>query len=136
MTCGNQVGVKNIMLTFHDCETDRVYGPISHQLATEELPTIRACAYSNEPLPGGYVKRILSNAEIEVSVVRDLRIPLAMYQGCSEIGIQIEYYNGLVYSAVQGTGTGDDKSDTHEVAMTLVYREIDELLPAGVLQAA
>lgn len=136
MACDNQVGVKNILLTFTDCDTDAVYGPISHQLSSEDLPTIRTCAYNNEPMPGGYVKRQVSNAEIELKVVRDLRIPLALYQGCAQVAVQIEYYNGLVYSAVDGTGTGDERSDTHEVTLTIAFREIDELLPAGTLAAA
>jgi len=134
MTCENQVGVKNILLRFRDCDTDAIYGPISHKLATDTLPTWRLCAYNNEALPHGYVKRVPTNPEVEISVIRDLRIPLAMYQGCSDVDIQVEYYNGLVLSAAKGTGTGDEKSDTHEVAMTISFREIDELLPAGVLE--
>jgi|SRR6478752_9057488 len=135
MTCENQVGVKNILLTFKDCDTDAVYGPISHKLATDALPTWRLCSYNNEALPHGYVKRVPTNPGVEINVIRDLRIPLAMYQGCSDVNIQVEYYNGLVYSAVKGTGIGEEKSDTHEVAMEIVFREIDELLPAGTLES-
>lgn len=131
MTCDNQVGVKNVMLTFRDCETDEIFGPYSHDLATEDLPTWRLCAFNNEALPGGYVRRQVSNPEVEISVIRDLRIPLALYQGCADVTLQVEYYNGLVYSAVNGTGTGDEKSDTHQVDMTISFREIDELLPAA-----
>jgi hypothetical protein len=135
MTCENQVGVKNILLTFRDCDTDAVYGPISHNLSSEDLPTWRLCPYNNDPLPQGYVKRQPTNPEVEIKVIRDLRIPLAMYQGCSDVNLQVEYYNGLVYSATKGTGTGDDKSDTHEVTMTISFKEIDEMLPAGVLES-
>lgn len=135
MTCDNQVGVKNILLTFKDCDTDAVYGPISHLLATEDLPTWRLCPYNNDPLPHGYVQRKPTNPEVEINVIRDVRIPLAMYQGCSDVNLQVEYYNGLVYSAVKGTGTGDDKSNTHEVAMTISFREIDEMLPQGTLES-
>lgn len=136
MACENQVGVKNILLTFTDCDTGQVFGPISHELSSEDLPTIRTCGYNNTSLPGGFVKRQMTNAEIELKVIRDLRIPLAYYQGCSAVDIQIEYYNGLVYSAAKGAGTGDEKSDTHEVSLTVAFKEIDELLPAGTLQAA
>lgn len=135
MACDNQVGVKNIMIRFRDCETNQVFGPISHELATEELPTVRMCAYNNEPLPGGYVKRKVSNASMEMKIIRDLRIPLSLYQGCAALDVQIEYYNGLVYSGVSGTGTGEEKSDTHEVTVMVTFREIDELLPAGLLAA-
>jgi len=134
MTCENQVGVKNILISFRDCDTDAVYGPISHELATDTLPTWRLCAYNNEALPHGYVKRAPTNPEVEINVIRDLRIPLSMYQGCSDVNLQVEYYNGLVYSAAKGTGTGDEKSDTHEVSMTIVFKEIDEMLPAGTLE--
>ena len=134
MTCTNQVGVKNILLTFRDCDTDAVYGPISHHLATDTLPTWRLCNYNNEPLPWGYVKRVPTNPEVEINVIRDIRISLSMYQGCSDVTLQVEYYNGLVYSAARGTGTGDEKSDTHEVAMTIVFRIIDEMLPEGTLE--
>lgn len=134
MACDNQVGVKNILLKFRDCDTDEVFGPISHKLATDALPTWRLCSYNNEPLPHGYVRRVSTNPEVEINVIRDVRIPLAMYQGCSEIDLQVEYYNGLVYSAIKGTGTGDEKSDTHEVAMTISFREVDEMLPDGQLE--
>ena len=121
-------------MTFRDCDTDAVYGPISHKLSSEDLPTWRLCAFNNDPLPHGYVKRQPTNPEVEIKVIRDLRIPLAMYQGCSDVNLQVEYYNGLVYSASKGTGTGDEKSDTHEVTLTLVFKEIDELLPVGTLE--
>lgn len=133
MPCDNQVGVKNIMLTFRDCETDEVYGPIAHELATEEQPQYRTCAYANEILPGGYVRRTVSNAQIDVTVIRNLGIPLSLYQGCASVDIQIEHFNGLVYSAVDGTSTGEETSDAHEVAMSFAFREIDELLPNGTL---
>lgn len=136
MNCDNQVGVKNIMLKFTDCDTGAVWGPISHQLAGDDLPTLRLCKHTNEALPGGFIKRSISNESMEMRIVRDLRIPLSMYQGCSNVDAQIEYYNGLVYSGTKGTGTGDESSDTHEVAMTIVFRDIDELLPVGVLQQA
>lgn len=133
MTCENQVGVKNILLTFKDCDTDAVYGPIAHLLSSDDLPTWRLCPWNNDNLPWGYVKRKASSPEVEIKIIRDLRIPLSMYQGCSDVTLQVEYYNGLVYSARLGTGTGDDKSDTHEVTMKISFREIDEMLPNGVL---
>lgn len=135
MTCENQVGVKNILLTFRDCDTDAVYGPIAHLLSSEDLPTWRLCPYNNDPLPHGYVKRQPTNPEVEIKVIRDLRIPLAMYQGCSDVALQVEYFNGLVYSAAKGTGTGDEKSDTHEVTLTVSFKEIDEMLPNGLLES-
>ena len=134
MTCENQVGVKNILMTFLDCDTGLIYGPIAHNLSSDDLPTWRLCPFNNDALPRGYVMRKPSNPEVEINVIRDLRIPLSMYQGCSDVTLQVEYYNGLVYSAARGTGTGEEKSDTHEVTMTIVFRIIDEMLPEGTLE--
>lgn len=136
MPCENQVGVKNILLTFEDCDTGEIFGPISHELSGEDLPTWRLCGFTNEAMPGGFVRRTSINPGVEIAVIRDLRIPLAMYQGCSAVTLQVEYWNGLVYSANQGTGVGDERSDGHEVTLDISFREIDELLPAGTLQAA
>lgn len=137
MPCPSQVGVKNIVITFRDCDTDETIGPISHKPSGEDLPIIRMCAYTNEVLSGGYVKRTLMQDSIELTVIRDRRVPLAYYQGCAGVDIQIEMWDGSVYSGVNGTVTGEDGSDTHEVSMTIVFvDEIDELLPAGQLQAA
>jgi len=133
MPCENQVGVKNIIITFLDCETDERYGPISHELATEDLPTYRLCGFNNQPLPGGFVRRSVTNKQIDLTVIRDLRIPLHLYQGCASVDIQIEHFNGLVYSANNGTGTGEELSDSHQVMLTLTFQEIDELLPDGPL---
>lgn len=135
MSCENQIGVKNILLTFKDCDTDETFGPIAHELSSEDLPTWRLCAFNNTPMPGGFVKRGVTNSGVELKVIRDLRIPLALYQGCANVIGQVEYFNGLVISWVDGTGTGDDKSDTHEVTMTISFRTYDELLPAGTLEA-
>lgn len=136
MACDNQVGVKNILLTFHDCDTGETLGPISHELASTDLPTIRMCNYTNEALTGGYVSRSLGNAGMEMNVIRDPRVPLAYYQGCASVDAQIEYFNGLVYTGLDGSVTGDDLSDTHDVTFALTFRQdIDEMLPAGQLDA-
>lgn len=135
MPCDNQVGVKNIVLTFRDCDTDEEFGPISHELATDTQPVYRLCKYTNDELPGGYIQRTLASPSIEIVVVRNLGIPLALYQGCASVDVQVEHFNGLVYSAVQGSATGTETSDGHEVTMTLIFREIDELLPDGTLEA-
>lgn len=136
MACENLVGVKNILLTFFDCDTDTRIGPISHKQATDELPTIKSCPWTNEALPNGFTKRTAAQALMSLNVIRDLRIPLAYYQGCVSISIQIEYENGLVYSALDGGVTGDEQSDTHEIQMELTFTEIDELLPPGSLAQA
>lgn len=129
MTCENQVGVRNILIKFYDCDNDVTYGPVSHELSGDEIPQLKLCDYTNEPLPGGYVRRNKGNNEISLTVIRNLGIPLALYQGCAAIDITVEYFNGLVVTGIGGTGTGDESSDGHEVTITATFQQIDELLP-------
>ncbi|MGL5733450.1 MAG: hypothetical protein ACRCYS_01180 [Beijerinckiaceae bacterium] len=135
MTCDNQLGVRNILIKFTDCDSGAVFGPINHELSGDTQPTYRLCDYANEPLPGGYVRRTRGNNEISVMVVRNLGIPLAMYQGCGAIDLTIEHFNGMVITGVNGTSTGTDSSDGHEVTITATFKEVDELLPNGPLAA-
>lgn len=134
MTCENQVGTRNILITFTDCDSGQVYPPISHELAGDDQPMYKLCPYTNEPLPGGFVKRNVSNSEITLTIIRDGRIPLALYQGCGAIDMFIEHYNGRTVTGIGGTATGDDNSDGHEVSLTVTFPEVDEFLPT-VLEA-
>lgn len=130
MACENQIGVRNILITFYDCDNDVKYGPFSHDLSGDEQPTYRLCDYSNEPMTGGYVRRTKGNNEISLTVIRNIGIPLALYQGCAAIDITVEHFNGLVVTGINGTGTGEDGSDGHEVTITATFQQIDELLPS------
>lgn len=131
MGCENLVGVKNISISFTNCETEEVIRSISHKLATDALPSWRTCAFSNEMMPNGYTKRSSDSAGVELNIVRDLRIPLSYYQGCATLDIQVEYENGIVMTGLQGGVLGNEKSDTHEVSMDVAFRTLDELLPAN-----
>lgn len=133
MACENQIGVRNISIRFTDCDTGATYGPLTHSLSGDTQPTYRLCEYANEPLPGGFVRRTRGNNEISVMVIRDLRIPLALYQGCASIDMTVEHFNGLVITGVTGTATGTESSDGHEITLTATFKEIDELLPVGIL---
>lgn len=135
MTCKGLVGVKNILLTFYDCDTDQTLGPISHKLASDTLPTWKTCPWANESLPNGYTRRSATDVGCTMEIIRDLRVPLAWYQGCVSINAQVEMENGLVYTGVDGGALGTDQSDTHAVTLTLTFRQVDELLPAGALAA-
>ena len=128
MSCRNQVGVRNITITFYDCDTGQSYPNISHILANDEQPQYRLCDYANEPLPGGYVRRTRGNNQITLPVIRNQCVPLALYQGCAGVDIQIEHHNGRVVTGLKGTVTGDDLSDGHEVTFTATFLEVDELL--------
>jgi hypothetical protein len=133
MACDLLVGVKNISLTFFDCDTGVKLGPISHILSSSDLPTIRTCRYKNTDLPGGYVKRETGSPMMEMKVIRDVRVPMAYYQGCVSVSAQVEYENGLLYTGLDGNTTDDSSSDTHEVTLKLNFLEIDEVLPTGSL---
>ena len=134
--CDNIHGVKNILLTLTNCETGQVYGPYSHELSSEDLPTWKPCTWTNEALPGGYVRRTAANASANISVIRDRRVPLALYQGCGSVDIQVEYENGNVFTGKGGSVVGDEQSDAHSVALDLVFRVLNELLPPDTTSLA
>ena len=129
MTCANQIGVRNIFIRFFDCDNNVTYGPVVHELAGDEQPTYKTCPYSNEPMTGGFVRRNRSNQMMSMTVIRNLGVPLALYQGCSSVDITVEHFNGMVMSGVGGTITGDESSDGHEVTFEAVFEDIDEFLP-------
>lgn len=135
MACENTVGVKNILMTFEDCNENVRIGPIAHLLAAEDLPTWKTCAWTNERLPGGYIRRTSADARVTINVIRDLRIPLAFYQGCAAIDLQVEMDNGLVYTGKKGGVIGDQNSDSHAVELDITFKFVDELLPQGAIAA-
>lgn len=135
MACENQIGIKNILISFESCDTGEVVRKVSHVLSTEELPTVLACTWTSEALTNGYVQRSAQNASISLNVVRNTAIPLSWYQGCASIDIQIEYLNGLVYTGFGGSVVGAEGSDTHDVPMEISFKELDEMLPVAQLAA-
>ena len=117
-------------------DTETRVGPISHKLATDEIPMWKACEWNPEALPGGYTKRVASNASAEMSLIRDKRIPLSYYQGCASVDVQVEYLNGIVMTGLSGGVIGEERSDTHQVDLEFSFRTVDELLPPGALAQA
>lgn len=134
MACDNIVGVKNILISFRNCDTGEVISNVAHKLANDELPKIRAYNYTNESLPGGYVKRNQASATIEMEVIRDRTIPLAYYQGAAALDVQIEMDNGNVFTGVSGSEGGEEGSDTHSATLMVIFKNIEELLPSVVVQ--
>lgn len=135
-TCDNIIGVKNILLTFRDCDTNQVIGPLVHKLANEELPRWRVYAFRQEKRPGGYVIRHHTSPTCQMNLIRDLRVPLAFYQGKAALDVQVEYENGLVYTGVSGGVEGEEVSDTHEVMLQIAFKQLSELMPPGALAQA
>jgi hypothetical protein len=136
MSCTNSVGVKNVLITFRSCDTDQVISKVSHKLATDDIPKVRTCEDKNEALPGGRSKRTQDSPTMELMVIRDLRVPLSFYQGCASMDVQIEYYNGLIYTGFEGVAVGDSRSDAHDIELEIVFERIDELLPANQVALA
>ena len=136
MSCNKIVGIKNILLTFTNCDSGQVVGPIAHELSTDEEPKIRSYEWTQEDLKGGFTKRKHHNPFIEIKVIRDPRVPLKDYQGRSQIDLQVEYVAGYVYTGSEGGVTGDPSSDTYGADMKISFPRVDELLPPGSLMAA
>lgn len=136
MTCGKQNGVKNILITFRNCDTDEVLGPISHDLPDDTLPTVKNCSWNVTALTNGYVQRAAGNATMTLPVIRDLRVPLTYYQGCASLDVQVEKFDGTVMTLTEGAVVDAEESDGYSVTMNIVTAEIDELLPPGSLAAA
>lgn len=138
MACANQVGVKNLAITFRDCDGGLIGGVGDirsrvHELAQDELPKYMMVNYTLEGLSGGRVKRTYKNARIEIMVVRDLSIPLAYYQGRASIDIQVEHVNGIVVTGIDGSVVEVETSDGNDVTMNIEFKRVEELLPSGAL---
>lgn len=138
MACPEYVGVKNITMTFTNCDTGERRGPMAHDIADDTNPEIKECSYTTEAMSGGRVKKTKSNARINVTVIPERGIPLAWYQGCASIDIQIEYYDGRIVTGIGGAvETGDsDTSNFESVAVNMVFKEIDIFVDTQVNQAA
>lgn len=134
--CDNLVGLKNCLITFTNCDTGQVIAARSHVLSSDEIPKMRIEPYKATAMAGGYTKRESSYPRMEMKIIRELDIPLSWYQGAAAMDVQLEYENGLVYTAKAGTVQGEETSDTHEVDLKLVYKKISELLPDGALANA
>lgn len=137
MSCQNQIGIRNILFTFTDCDTGTVIGPVSHKLAdSESLPTVKSCPWHNTPLTNGRIKRAASNASIKLKVIPLDDIPLSYYQGSASIDTQIEYFNGRVYVGKDGAISESDGSNLEGVDMNIVFKSLHEDLPVTAQQTA
>lgn len=128
-TCDNQVGVKNILISFLNCDTGQTITSVSHKLANgDELPTAKICNYTLTPRTAGRVTRSEDNSSLTMNVIRDNRVPLSWYQGCAKIDVQIEWFDGIVWTATNGSVVDAAESDGHDVTVTAIFDSIDELL--------
>lgn len=126
--CDRLIGVKHITIRFTDCNNGAVYGPYKHELSSDEQPTWWLLNYVNEEQPGGFARRAARSMKGTLKVNRLLFLPLRYYQGDAGLEVQVEYINGSVVTALEALVTGEEMSDTREVAMTIVAPVIDEVL--------
>ncbi len=136
MGCLNQVGVKNLLLGFADCDNGSSGGignvaGVTHSMAQDELPMYDSVPYTLEALSGGRVKRTYKNCSIKVNVVRNKAIPLQYYQGRASVDYQCEHIDGSVFTGAAGSVVEADDSDSNEVSMTISFASIVEVLAPG-----
>jgi hypothetical protein len=127
-SCDKTIGIRNIILTFLDCDGNIIQGPLVHEPTEDSEPNIKTCKETREALSSGRSKIIRGNTEInDLSVYRRLEVPLSLYQGCAAVNVTLEYYNGLVYTGLNGTVVGAEGSDGTIVNMSMIFEDIDEL---------
>jgi hypothetical protein len=131
--CNKIVGLKNLMFTFYDPETNTSTGPWAHELSKEELPQIRSYGYKLEPMTGGYQKKVRTNAHFDCNVIMLDFIPMSFYQGRACITVQAEYESGRIYTGSNGTVTGEEMSDSHDAPMKMLFDTLYERLPPGAV---
>jgi len=131
MACENQVGVKNVLITFRNCDTDEVIQKVAHEEVGENDFNVVNCRFRNESGKNGKVSVSKDNATMTITVDRNPDIPLSYYQGCAAIDIQVEMKSGRVYTAYNGSVVDPDGSDGTTVTMNLIFSEIDEMLASA-----
>lgn len=132
MACDKKEGIKNILLTFTDCDTEETTGPISHKQPVDaDLPTVMACSYANTDIGRGRVTVAEQSQNLSVTVQGDRSIPMSWYQGCAEIKIQIEWFTGEVWTGMAGQVIDAEASNRTSITMSIIFEEIDIMLPAS-----
>lgn len=125
--CDKTIGLRNVLLTFLDCDGNIIQGPLVHEPTEDSEPNIMMCKEKREALSSGRSKIMRGNTEItDLAVYRRLEVPLAIYQGCAAVNVTLEYYNGLVYTGLNGTVIDAEGSDGVVVNMTIIFDDIDE----------
>jgi len=131
MACENQVGVKNVLITFRNCDTDEVIQKVAHEEVGENDFVVIGCNRRNEAGKNGKVAVSKDNATMTITVDRNPDIPLSYYQGCAAIDIQVEMHNGVVYTGYNGSVVDPDGSNGSTVTMSLIFSRIDEMLASA-----
>lgn len=127
--CPAQVGVRNLVISFRDCDSDSEWRNIAHKMNGDILPTVLACNKITTRLPGGKVQVSEGNGyTFTADVQRVESIPLAMYQGCAAIDVSVEWYDGSVWTLLTGSVIDAAESDGNTITLTASFQEFDEIL--------
>lgn len=127
--CPEIVGVRNIVISFRDCDTDVELRNIFHKLASDVLPVFNLCPYTYTALPGGKVQKSEgTGVSLEMEVQRVPSIPSAYYTGCAALDVTLEYYDGSVITFLNGAVIDSTGTDGNTATITAIFKEADELL--------
>lgn len=127
--CPSQVGVRNLVISFKDCDSDAEWRNVVHKMNGDTLPTVMACNKVTTQLPGGKVQVSEGNGyTFTADIQRVEGIPLAMYQGCAALDISVEWYDGSVWTLINGSVTDATESDGNTITLTASFQEFDEIL--------
>ena len=136
MDCPEVVGVRNVIISFRDCDSDVVLRNIFHKLASDTLPTFNLCPYTYTALPGGKVQKSEgTGVTLEMEIERVPSIPSAYYTGCASIDVTLEYYDGSVLTFLNGAVVDSGGTNGHTVSISAVFKEADELLAVTQMAA-
>lgn len=133
--CPSLVGVRRLTFSFKDCDTENEWRNVVHKMNGDVLPTVLACNRTTTILPGGKVQVGEGNGHtFTADIQRVSSIPLAMYQGCAAIDVSVEFYDGTVWTLLNGAITDAAESDGNSVALTATFQVFDEVLAAPLLE--
>lgn len=131
MSCANKEGVKNILLTFVDCETGEKISNISHKQPLDaDNPTMIGCAFNNTDIGRGRVSVAERSEQMTLTVQGDNAVPISYYQGCASVTVQVEWFSGEVWTGEDGNVIEPDASNRASITMTLVFEKINVMLAA------
>lgn len=133
--CPDIVGVRNVLISFKDCDNDQEMRNVVHKVASDTLPTYNLCNYVLTALPGGKVQRSEGTGftlEIEIQVVDG--IPTAWYTGCAAIDVTLDYYDGKVLTFLNGAIIDSGGTDGNTVVISAVFKDADELFAEGMAE--
>lgn len=127
--CSSQHGVRKMVISFRDCDTEETRSNVEHLMNGDTIPTVNACNRILTPLPGGKTQVSEGNGyTFTADIQRVDAIPLAWYQGCAAIDVSVEWWNGRVWTLQNGSVTGAAESDGNSVSLTATFQEFDEKL--------